>query len=186
MALSGDPFTLLGALFVVSLFADSAATIVAALLVARGLLPMGLTAVALPVFLVVGDAALYLFGLLARENKLFERYTPTNRIAAATGWLTAHRTQVLALTRALPGSRSFVFVGFGYLRMPVIHFLVVNTVAATAWSLVLMAFVTTSASWFEDAGLMPSLAAGLIAAAIVLVPTYLLAARAKPPPTPKV
>lgn len=182
MAYSGDPGALLAGLFILSLFADSAATVVAALLVAQGLLPAGVTALALPIFLIIGDGALYLFGYLAHENRLLARYTPKEHISLATSWLKDRRTLVLALTRALPGSRTLVFVGFGYLRMPLVHFLVVNSVAATVWSLVLMFFVAFSATWFEGDGMLPSLAAGLVTAVIILVPAYVLAARAKPLP----
>lgn len=184
MAFSGDPAALLAGLFLLSLFADSAAAIVAALLVAQGLLPAGITALALPIFLIIGDGALYLFGYLAHESRLLARYTPKKKIAHAAHWLKDRRTLVLALTRALPGTRSLVFVGFGYLHMPLVHFLVVNAIAATLWSLILMLFVAVSATWFEDAGMLPSLAAGIITAVIILVPAYILAARAKPLPPP--
>ncbi|WP_262690761.1 DedA family protein [Kordiimonas aestuarii] len=177
MTVSGDPPTLLAGIFILSLFADSAATIVAALLVAQGLLPAGVTALAVPLFLIVGDGALYLFGALAGNNILLRRFVPTRHIARAAAWLQDRRTLVLALARALPGSRTIVFVGFGYLRMPVVHFFVVNSIGATLWSLTLMLLVTLSAGWFEKTGPLASLAAGLVAAMLMLLPAFLLARR---------
>ena len=181
-----DPVSLLVGLALLSLIADSAAVIVAGLLVAQGVLPAPLTALVLVIALLVGDCAIYLFGYLARESIWLERQVEKAGALSLEAWVRPRQTQLLALARILPGSRSVIFLAFGYFRLSLERFVTVNLVAGSVWALSLLVIVSTSAGLFAAIGTWASALAGIAAAAVVMLPAYMLAKRSRhaPPRTP--
>ncbi|WP_020401334.1 DedA family protein [Kordiimonas gwangyangensis] len=184
--LANDPVAILAAIALLSLVADSAAVIVAGLLVAQGVIPLAITAAVLPLALLAGDCAIYIVGYLARENEWLERHIPQTKVKALHGWLEPRQLPVLAVARLLPGSRSVIFLGFGYFRLPPAKFAVANAISGTVWSWILMGMVVASAEYFATEGAGASFIAGIGAAAVLLVPAYFLAMRSKyyPPRKP--
>lgn len=183
---ASDPVSLLVGLALLSVIADSAAVVTAGLLIAQGVVPAPLAALVLVTALLVGDCAIYLFGYLARENDWLERQVEKAGALTLETWVRPRQTKLLALARILPGSRSVIFLAFGYFRLPPERFVAVNLVAGSVWALTLLATVTLAAGIFATDSMWLSSLAGVIAAGAIMLPAYILAKRSRhaPPRTP--
>ncbi|WP_417451662.1 DedA family protein [Kordiimonas sp.] len=172
-SLTDDPLILLALIAGLSFFADSIAIIVAGLLVGYGSLPFAATLLVMPLSLLAGDGLIYIVGRLARGNKLVARFIPEDKVVLFSDWLNPRAIIVLALSRAIPGSRSLIYLSFGYLHFSPLTFALVTGITGFVWSGLLLIIVSTATQLFSHYGTSLSLLAGIISAVIVIIPAWL-------------
>ncbi|WP_417462552.1 DedA family protein [Kordiimonas sp.] len=174
-AFASEPLRLTLALMLLSLFFDTAAVITAGLMVGMGLLSGVTTTAALATAILAGDCAVYLFGYMTRELPWAARWLPSSGMAKLEAWVTPKQTEVLLLSRIIPGSRSIVYLVFGYLHLSPTRFITVAGLGGVVWCTVIMAVVSQTGQLFAENGWMVSAGAGILAAGLVLIPARIIA-----------
>lgn len=176
-AFAAEPLRLTLALMFLSLFFDTAAVITAGLLVGMGFLGGITTTAALATAILAGDCAIYLFGYMTRELPWATRWLPSAGMAKLETWVTPKQTDVLLLSRVIPGSRSIIYLVFGYLRLSPTRFVTVVGASGILWCVVIMLVVSQTGRMFAEKGALISVGAGIFAAGIVLIPVRLMAGK---------
>ncbi|MGH7040578.1 MAG: DedA family protein [Acetobacteraceae bacterium] len=94
---------------------EDAATVLAALQAASGVLSIPLALGSLYVGIVLGDMGLYGFGRLAALAPWVRRFLPPQRTEIARAWLQGHVFRVVVISRFLPGVRLPTYLTCGFL-----------------------------------------------------------------------
>lgn len=122
----------------------------------------------------LGDIGLY---LLARglgrkwfEQSRFARYEP--EVTRSEEWFAQRGTAVLIFSRLVPGMRLPTYLAAGFLRLPLLRFLLVTGAASLVWTVVILAVVgTAGAGILEKLQFLPNgwviLMAAIVLASVV-------------------
>lgn len=172
---AAEPLRLTLALMALSLFFDTAAVIAAGIMVGAGLLGGFATTAALTTAILAGDCAVYLFGYMTKELPWATRWLPAKGMAKLEAWITPKQTSVLLLSRVIPGTRSIVYLVFGYLHLSPTRFITVAGLGGAVWCAVIMIVVSQTGEFFAADGWLVSTIAGVIAAGLILIPIRILA-----------
>ena len=183
--LPDDPLLILAAIAVLSLIVDSAALIVAAILVGNGTLGSFETIAVLSVALLAGDMAIYLFGRLAREHPRLEAWLNRDQLEHMATWLEERQIAVLVLSRFLPGSRSITYLACGFFQLSATRFALITGITGLVWTIVTIAFIGSLGHFFKEYGLAINVGIGLLGAIGLMVPAHLFAQRSKHAPARK-
>lgn len=169
-AMTHDPFGFAVALALATLVTEDGALIAGSLLVGGGLVSPVLVIAALLIGIVGGDIALYAVGWLAREVRMLRRKLPIKRAKKVRNWLRGRETAVLFFSRFLPGTRLVTYLTFGFLRLSLVHFAVVMTIACLVWVVGVVFFISEIQKAFSGmGGTFAALVAAGFAILIILV-----------------
>ena len=116
---------------------EDAATILAAMDVQVGKVPLAVAMVSLYVGIVVGDLGLYGLGRLAAGTPWARRWAPPDRFARSREWLQGHVFAAVFVSRFLPGARLPTYTACGYLRADFKRFTLAAIVATLIWTTLL-------------------------------------------------
>lgn len=166
-AMTHDPFGLAVALALATLVTEDGALVAGSLLVGGGLASPLLVISALLIGIVGGDIALYGVGWLAREIRMLRQRLPIKRAKKIRNWLRGRETAILFFSRFLPGTRLVTYLTFGFLRMSLVHFTLVMTVACLVWVVGVVFFISEIQQAFSGMG--GTLAALIATASAVLI-----------------
>lgn len=165
-AMAHDPLSLGIALALSTLVTEDGALVAGSLLVGSAITSPLLVITALILGIVGGDIALYGVGWSAGEFRWLKQRLPIKQAKKARTWLRGRETAVLFFSRFMPGTRLITYVTFGFLRLPLAHFVAVMTVAAMVWVTALVLFISEIQQAFSGIGTIP---AAIIAASIAIV-----------------
>ena len=163
-----QPLMLAALLALATLLTEDGTLIAGSLLVGAGLISAPLAIAALAFGIAAGDVGLYGFGWLARESRFLRRRLPLRKARALRQWLRGKTTPVLFFSRFLPGTRLPTYLTFGFLRMGLVHFTWVMSVAALVWVTAMVLFVSQIQQAFSTFGSAAGIIAG-IAFALLLI-----------------
>ena len=169
-AMTHDPFGLAIALAVSTLVTEDGALVAGSLLVGGGLASPFLVIASLIVGIVGGDIALYAVGWTAREIRSLRQRLPIKRAKRIRNWLRGRETVILFFSRFLPGTRLVTYLTFGFLRLSLMHFVLVMTVACTLWVVGIVLFVSEIQQAFSGmGGTFAAITATIVAFATIMI-----------------
>lgn len=169
-AMTHDPMGLAVALALATLLTEDGAVVAGSLLVGGDLASPWLVISALMVGIVGGDIALYFAGWSAREFRVIRQRLPIKRAKKIRNWLRGRETAILFFSRFLPGTRLVTYVTFGFLRLSLVHFITVMTIACTIWVVGVVLFISEIQRAFSGmGGTFAALAATGAAVLIILI-----------------
>lgn len=169
-AMTHDPFGLAVALALATLVTEDGALVAGSLLVGGDLASPWLVISALLVGIVGGDIALYFAGWTAREFKFLRQRLPVKRAKKIRNWLRGRETVILFFSRFLPGTRLVTYVTFGFLRLSIVHFAIVMSIACLIWVVSIVFFISEIQRAFSGmGGTVAALVATAAAFAIIML-----------------
>ncbi|HEX3983502.1 MAG TPA: hypothetical protein VHX12_07405, partial [Acidisoma sp.] len=104
--------SVIGATFIL----EDAATVVTAIQVQAGTIPLQLGLGSLYIGIVLGDMGLYGMGRLAAVIPWMERFIPPRRRDIGRDWLNSRLAKVILISRFLPGLRLPTYTTCGFLK----------------------------------------------------------------------
>jgi membrane protein DedA with SNARE-associated domain len=128
-----------GAIILGTFILEDAATVMAALQVQEGALPMGLALVSLYTGIVLGDLGLYGLGWLSARMPWVARRLPPHRQETVRAWISGHIFKVVLVSRFLPGLRLPTYTTCGFVGADLRQFAVAAIAATACWTSLLFA-----------------------------------------------
>jgi membrane protein DedA with SNARE-associated domain len=122
--------SVIGATFIL----EDAATVVTAIQVQAGTIPLEVGLGSLYVGIVLGDMGLYGMGRLAAVVPWMERFIPPRRRDMGRDWLNSRLAKVILISRFLPGLRLPTYTTCGFLRASFLVFTLTAIVATLIWT----------------------------------------------------
>ena len=116
---------------------EDAATVLAAMDVEDGKVPMLVAIIALYLGIVLGDLGLYGLGRLAAATPWARRWVPPQRFERGADWLRSHVFSTVFISRFLPGARLPTYTACGYFRADFRRFTLAAVVATLIWTTLL-------------------------------------------------
>jgi membrane protein DedA with SNARE-associated domain len=113
---------------------EDAATVLAAMQVEAGGIPLGVALAALYTGIVLGDLGLYGLGALSRRVRWISRWVPAGRKRAGQDWLGDRVFHVVFVSRFIPGARLPTYTACGFLRASLKKFAMAAIVATLIWT----------------------------------------------------
>jgi len=153
-AAANNPFLQMGAIIGGTFILEDATTILAALGVSDGSLPVWTTLVALYLGIALGDLGLFGLGRLAGRHRWARRYTSHQTVDAARNWLSGRLITAVIAVRFLPGARLPTYTACGLLNVSFWRFTSGVIIGTLVWTTLL--FVASS---IIGSVLMPQLGA---------------------------
>ena len=132
-AVIGNPWLLGGALALATLLSEDAALLTGTVLVSQEAAGPVLVIASLVLGILGGDIGLYGLGFWARTNRWLRRRIPLKAARSFKRWLEGREAAVLFLSRFMPGTRLPTYVSFGFLRLSLLRFTLVMTIAGLVW-----------------------------------------------------
>ena len=122
--------SVIGATFIL----EDAATVVTAIQVQAGSIPLELGLGSLYIGIVLGDMGLYGLGRLAAIIPWMERFIPPSRRDIGRDWLNSRLAKVILISRFLPGLRLPTYTTCGFLGASFLIFTMTAIVATLVWT----------------------------------------------------
>jgi len=160
-ASAGDPLLLGTSLAVATLVTEDGALVAGSLLVGAGLASPLLAIAALAFGITAGDIALYGVGWSARSSRFIRRHLPINKSRSLRRWLLGKETGILFLSRFTPGARLITYVTFGFLKLSLVRFVTVMTIASLIWVTCMVLFISEVQQVFSAFGNWIGMAAAI-------------------------
>jgi membrane protein DedA with SNARE-associated domain len=113
---------------------EDAATLLAAMQVATGAIPLAVALGALYAGIILGDLGLYGLGRLSLENGWARRLVPKRRQALGRDWAAQRMVPIVLVSRFVPGLRLPTYTTLGYLRAPLQKFAFAAILATLIWT----------------------------------------------------
>ena len=113
---------------------EDAATLLAAMQVATGGIPLAVALLSLYAGIILGDLGLYGLGRLSLENAWARRLVPQRRQQLGREWATQRIMPIVIVSRFIPGLRLPTYTTLGYLRAPVQKFALAAILATLVWT----------------------------------------------------
>jgi len=146
-----EPWLLAPAIIAATFIHEDIATVATGMLVADGVISVGVALPALYIGIVAGDLGLYGMGRLVALNRISKRLAGGRRFSALKIWLDERLVAGVFLVRFLPGLRMPAYTTYGFFAMPFRRFVVSVIVAASIWTTGLFylsyEFGTLTADW---------------------------------------
>ena len=118
---------------------EDAATVVAAMQVQQGSIPVGVALGSLYAGIVLGDIGLYGLGRLASKIQWVRRWLPPQRNEAVRAWLEGRVFRVVFVSRFLPGLRLPTYTTCGFVGADFRQFALAAVIATCLWTSLLFA-----------------------------------------------
>ena len=168
-ATAHDPFALAIALALATFVTEDGALIAGSLLVGGEIASPLLVMSALVAGIVGGDVVLYAVGWSAREIRALRRRLPIKQAKKVRNWLRGRETVILFFSRFMPGTRLVTYLTFGFLRLSLMHFIIVMTAACLVWVVSIVLFISQIQKAFSGiGGTYAALVAAVIAVLIII------------------
>ncbi len=164
-SIAHDPLMLALALALSTFITEDGALIAGSLLVGSEIISPGFAIITLSVGLLVGDIGLYGLGWAARSNSYLRKKLPITKTRRIRRWLKPREATVLFFSRFMPGTRFVTYVTFGFLKLSVIRFILVMTIAAVFWVTGMVLFISEIQQAFAEYGSV----AGFISAIVLAI-----------------
>lgn len=174
---AGDPLYVALALGLATFLTEDGALIAGSLAVGAGALDPSLTILALTAGIIVGDLGLYAVGWSARRVPFFMRFIPQRTTVKVKRWAKKRETTLLFLTRFVPGTRLVTYMSFGFLRLSIVRFTVVLTIAGFLWVSLMVLFISEIQQATDALGQTNALILTLVTATILVLAVPRLIAR---------
>lgn len=168
-ATAHDPLSLGIALALATFVTEDGTLIAGSLLVGGGVASPFLVIAALVAGIVGGDIVLYVVGWSAREIRQLRRRLPIKQARRVRNWLRGRETAILFFSRFMPGTRLVTYLTFGFLRLSLLHFTVVMTVACLIWVVSIVLFISEIQKAFSGIGGIYAAAIAAIVAILVII-----------------
>jgi membrane protein DedA with SNARE-associated domain len=181
-ASAGNPWMLAAALALATLATEDGTLIVGSLLVGSGIASPSLVIAALAFGITVGDIGLYAAGWGARSNKFLRKRLPVKKSRGLRRWLNGKETAILFFSRFMPGTRFVTYVTFGFLKLSLVRFASVMTIASIIWVTMMVLFISEIQKAFTSYGGWIGATAGVTVAlgAIFALRVYLIRTKLAP------
>jgi membrane protein DedA with SNARE-associated domain len=135
LGMAGHTPLLQAAIIVLATFVlEDAATVLAAMQVEAGGVPLALALGALYCGIVLGDLGLYGLGGLSRRVRWISRWVPAARKRAGRQWLGDRVFHVVFVSRFIPGARLPTYTACGFFRASLKKFALAAIVATLIWT----------------------------------------------------
>jgi len=169
-ASAGNPL-ILGIVLALATFAtEDGALIAGSLLVGSGMASPTLVISALAIGITTGDIALYAAGWSARNSKFLRKRLPVQKSRGIRRWLKGKETAILFFSRFMPGTRLITYVTFGFLKLSLVRFITVMSVASILWVTGMVMFVSEVQKAFAAYGAWTGAIAGVgVAVSIIII-----------------
>jgi membrane protein DedA with SNARE-associated domain len=129
---------------------EDAATVLAAMDVQVGRVPLAIALGALYIGIVLGDAGLYGLGALAVRLPWARRWVGQSRVRTGQDWLENRVFKVVFISRFLPGARLPTYTACGFLGADLRQFLMAAIVATLIWTSILFSVSLHIGRYFVD------------------------------------
>jgi membrane protein DedA with SNARE-associated domain len=113
---------------------EDAATLLAAMQVATGAVPLKLALGALYAGIVLGDLGLYGLGALSARHPWARRLIPPRRQDIGHVWVRRRVIPLVLISRFIPGLRLPTYTTLGFLRAPILPFALAAIAATLVWT----------------------------------------------------
>ncbi len=113
---------------------EDAASVLAAIAAAEGVISVPLALSALYTGIVLGDIGLYGLGLLSSRIVQLERFVPRPKRLQGREWLEGRVFSVVFVSRFIPGARLPTYTACGFLRADLRQFILAAVVATLIWT----------------------------------------------------
>lgn len=113
---------------------EDAATVLAAMDVQEGLVPLPVALASLYAGIVLGDLGLYGLGRLAAAVPWARRWAPPEKFRQSRAWLETHVFKVVFISRFLPGARLPTYTACGFLGTDLASFALAAVLATALWT----------------------------------------------------
>lgn len=113
---------------------EDAATLLAAMQVATGAVPLKLALGALYAGIVLGDLGLYGLGALSARHPWARRLIPPRRQDIGHVWVRRRVIPLVLISRFVPGLRLPTYTTLGFLRAPILPFALAAIAATLVWT----------------------------------------------------
>lgn len=177
--LAGQPLMLACVLALATLVTEDGTLIAGSLMVGAGIASAPLIIAAVAFGIAAGDVGLYGLGALAQKSRWLRRRLPLRKARDFRRWLAGRSTPVLFASRFLPGTRLPTYLTFGFLRMPLLHFIMVMSVAAMVWVSLMVFFVSEVQKAVAHLGGWAGMTAGIIVAVGLIMLSHRLVRRSR-------
>lgn len=135
LALAGhSPLFQACAIIIGTFILEDAATVMAAMQVESGALPMWLALTSLYAGIVLGDLGLYGLGRLSAQVPWIARQLPPRRQETIRAWIGGRIFKVVLVSRFLPGLRLPTYTTCGFVRADLRRFTSAAVVATLCWT----------------------------------------------------
>lgn len=132
-----DPWMQAGLIIIGTFILEDATTILAAIMVADGIVPLAAALGGLYAGVILGDLGLYGLGRLASGNGRGERYGRHRLLAPFRIWLDTRLILTVFAVRFIPGLRLPTYTASGFLRLHFPRFAITVIAATTIWTTLL-------------------------------------------------
>ena len=113
---------------------EDAATLIAAMQVASGALPLPLALGSLYAGIVLGDLGLYGLGRFSASHRWARRLVPQHRRDLGHSWVRPRVIPLVLVSRFIPGLRLPTYTTLGFLHAPLTHFAFAAIAATLVWT----------------------------------------------------
>lgn len=113
---------------------EDAATLLAAMQVATGAIPLAVALGSLYAGIILGDLGLYGLGRLSLQNGWARRLVPKRRQELGRDWAAQRMLPIVLVSRFVPGLRLPTYTTLGYLKAPVQKFAFAAIFATLIWT----------------------------------------------------
>ncbi len=132
-----DPWMQAGLIVIGTFILEDATTILAAIMVADGIVPLAAALGGLYAGVILGDLGLYGLGRLAAGNGRGDRYGRHRLLAPFRIWLDARLILTVFAVRFIPGLRLPTYTASGFFRLHFPRFAMTVIAATTIWTTLL-------------------------------------------------
>lgn len=161
---------LLGLALAIATFATEDGSLIAgSLLVGSGEADALLVITALATGIIVGDIGLYGLGWTARSNDFLRKKLPVKKSRPLRRWLQEREVPVLFASRFTPGTRLITYVTFGFLKLSLVRFIIVMTIAGVLWVAGMVLFISEIQQFFAQFGTLSSILAAFCVGVLVII-----------------
>lgn len=136
-AAARDPLLQGGAIVIGTFILEDLTTVLAALRVGVGALPVMVALPALWIGVALGDLGLYGFGRLATRHRWARRLVDLDKLARARCWLNGRLPMAVLSSRFMPGMRLPTYLACGFIGVPFGHFCLAVVAATSIWTTLL-------------------------------------------------
>ncbi|HEX7391030.1 MAG TPA: VTT domain-containing protein [Acidiphilium sp.] len=133
-AAAGSPSLEITTIILGTFILEDAATLLAAMQVAAGVVSLPLALGSLYAGIILGDLGLYGLGRLSVEHPWAQRMVPARRRDIGRDWVSRRLIPVVLVSRFVPGLRLPTYTTCGFLKAPFLGFAAAAILATLAWT----------------------------------------------------
>ncbi|MFC4349325.1 DedA family protein [Kordiimonas lipolytica] len=177
--LANQPLLLACVLALATLVTEDGTLIAGSLMVGAGMATAPFVIAAVAFGIAAGDVGLYGIGAAAQKSRWLRKRLPLRKAREFRRWLEGRSTPVLFASRFLPGTRLPTYLTFGFLRMPLLHFTLVMSVAAMVWVTLMVFFVSEVQKAVAHLGGWAGITAGILVAVGLIMLSHRLVRKSR-------